>query len=52
MPGVPADAFKAKVSAVHIVAKGRQGDEAANSVQVPYLRCLLRLPRSWITCRV
>ncbi len=36
MPGVPGDAFKAKVSAVHVVAKGRQGAEAANSVQARY----------------
>ena len=47
MPGVPVDAFKAKVSAVHVVAKGRQGVDAANSVQVRTLslkRCPLHVP--------
>ena len=34
MPRIPTATYKAKISAVHVVAKGRQGVEAANSVQV------------------
>ena len=51
MPGVPADAYKAKISAVHVVAKGRQGVEAANSVQVGMLPdsaplCVISRPKN------
>ena len=42
MPGVPADAYKAKASALHVVAKGRQDANAANSVQVRHHRASLR----------
>ena len=34
VPGLPADLYKAKISAMHVVAKGRQGLDAANTVQV------------------
>jgi hypothetical protein len=34
VPGLPAELYKAKSSAVHVVAKGRQNSDAANTVQV------------------
>ena len=34
VPGLPVDTYKSKISAVHVVAKGRQGLDAANTVQV------------------
>ena len=50
MPGVPADAYKAKASALHVVAKGRQDAGAANSVQVRCAAAVRR--RGSLSCRL
>ena len=34
MPGLLAELYAAKISAMHVVAKGRQSPDAANTVQV------------------